>query len=213
MIKKYVLAAAMLAALLFASGGCLAMKMAKSESQTPSPKDNVYTYMEKKYGEKFTYVRAAGPSMSFTSSGVILSCESMPGRDIYALTVKDGKTKKYYDNYMDHYFAGQVEEYIDDIAKDYFDDAKFTTSITEIQSKATMDLTTTFDVYIFYEKRFLIGHIDIGESDEEAMREFANELVRRGFHFFININVPSVDEGYLALYTSSNEELKFRRRK
>ena len=208
--KKYIFAAVLLAAVMIGGYGCMVMgKIGENLSIT----DGALKYMEEKYGEKFEYIKAHGAYMSMTSTGMMVSCESFPGKEIYVHIQLDGKERTYRDNYMEYYFAGQVNDLIVGIAKDYFDDVSFEVSILTTYSNVVMDLTTTFEEYLANSRYFISGHMDVGEATEETMREFAAELVRRGFHFSIGIDIPSANEGYSIYYFSEDKEFTFYRRK
>ena len=114
---------------------------------------------------------------------------------------------------MEYYFAGQVEDYIVGIAKNYFDDISFKVKISSIPIDPAIDLTTTFEEYFFRERYFVFGSMEINETTEENMREFAAELMRRNIHFSIGINIPSINEGYSVDYFREDINYDFYRRK
>ncbi|MCL2815243.1 MAG: hypothetical protein FWD23_11645, partial [Oscillospiraceae bacterium] len=53
--------------------------------------EGALTYMEEKYGEKFEYIKSHGWLMSTKSRGILVSCETYPGKEIYISIVKEGK--------------------------------------------------------------------------------------------------------------------------
>ncbi|MCL2158150.1 MAG: hypothetical protein FWH48_01950 [Oscillospiraceae bacterium] len=213
MLKKHMLAAMLAAVLLMGGYGCMEMKKNSGYSEYRDVNDGALEYMEQRYGEKFTYIKAHGSFMSYTDRGIMVSCESFPGKEIYVSIVKDGDEEKYYDNYMEYYFAGQVEDYIVDIAKNYFDDVSFEMSISTFRASSKLNLMTTFEEYMDSRNYFVSGHMDVGETTEETMHEFAAELVRRKMYFSIGIDIPSINEAYSIYYYNENDEIEFYRRK
>ena len=171
-------------------------------------------YMEQRYGEKFEYVGLKRSAFYDPNSrSIFVSCESLPGKEILVEIIKDGKEEKYYDNYMEYYFENQVNDFIIDLAKNYFYDATFKSSITAVALNSSIDMTTTFAEYICSKYYFVRGHLDvIGESNEETVRKFADELVTRGIQFSISVNIPSINEGYNIRYFDEDDEIYIRRR-
>ena len=170
-------------------------------------------HMEKKYREKFEFVRSHGLFYSKNSRSIMVSCESFPGEVIRVDIIQKGKREIYYDNYMRYHFAEQVNEYITDIAKNYFDEVTFAISISAITIDPEIDLRTTFEEYLFERNYSVYGSMKVGETNEDTMREFAEELVRRGIQFTIGINIPPTDEGYDIRYRHDFKEIDFYRRK
>jgi len=211
MSKKYILAAILIAASVIGGYGCM-----KSEWEIGEYRDKnagALEYMEQRYGEKFEYIGLKRSAFYAPNSrSIFVSCESFPGKEILVSIVKDGKEEKYYDNYMEYYFAGQVSDFIVNIAKNYFDDITFRVSISASRSNSAITPKTTFEEYIFAEYYFVRGFMEIGESIEETIHEFANELVRLGIQFSISINIPSTDEGYNIRHFNEDEDIYFRRK-
>ena len=206
---RYILMAALIAAVTIGGYGC----MMKYEYRDPFA--GAIAYMEQKYGEKFEYVKTHKGHMFSTDFGILMSCESFPDDLIFVAVMKEDNNEIYLDNYMEYYFAGQVKEWITGIAKDYFADVSFKVRISiTVESITEMDLTTTFEEYISRERYFVRGHMDIGETDEATIREFAAELFRRKIQFSIGIDIPSANEGYSIRYFDDvDEEIYFYRRK
>ncbi|MCL2159435.1 MAG: hypothetical protein FWH48_08510 [Oscillospiraceae bacterium] len=208
MLKKYILAAILIAALTIGGYGC--MDETKGEYR---PFAGALDYMEQKYGEKFTYIETHGAFMFADSKKITVSCESFPGEAIYVSVQRKNGKETYADSYMAHYFAGQVEEFVIDIAKDYFDVISFKESMPSGGLAFEMDLTTTFEEYFYREEYFIDGVMEIGESDEETMRKFAEEFVSRNIHFSFDINIPSINERYCIDYFRDYTEYDFYRRR
>ena len=206
MLKKYILAAILIAALTIGGYGC--MSETKGEYR---PFAGALDYMEKKYGEKFTYLDTHGAFMFANSDKITVSCESLPGREIYVSVQRKNGKETYADSYMAHYFAGQVEDFVIDIAKDYFDVISFKESMPSSGLAFEMDLTTTFEEYFYREEFFIDGGMKIGESDEETVRRFAEEFARCNIQFSIDIKIPSTNEMYYIRRYDDDEEIYFRK--
>ena|GEM_PF-3090233 len=209
MPKKHILAVAvLLAALMIGICGCAGRRYSLA-----ALKEGGLGYMEQKYGEEFTYIEAcySGSNFSIRITGIKVSCESLPDKEIYVAIMQE-ENLKYRDNYMDYYFAPQTEDYIVGIAKNYFDDIDFSLRISQSQATGAMDLTTTFEKYISSEYFYVDGKMEIGASDEKTIRKFADDLLGRGFHFSLTIDIPSLYEKYDATYYRYNDEFSFDRR-
>jgi hypothetical protein len=169
-------------------------------------------YMERKYGEKFEYLKPTGSMMPVNDTRKILvSCESLPGKEIVLVVINDEKGERYKDNYKDHYFEGQVRDFIIDIAKNYFDDVTFRVSISQLSTYPQDDPLTMFEDYM-NEGYTIDGHMDIKETSEETVRKFVEELMRLGLYFSLGIDIPSIDAGYSADHFHNDTEYDFYRR-
>ena len=167
-------------------------------------------YMEKKYGEKFEYIKPGGGGYLTNVRTILVSCESLPGKEIVLVILKDGKGERYKDNYKDNYFAGQVEDFVVNIAKKYFDDVTFEVSISRLSTYPEDDPMPTFEDYI--SNKYISGSMDINDTSEETMREFFDELMTMGLYFSIDIDIPSTGAGYYSAYYDDNTEYRFYRR-
>ena len=95
MLKKHILAA-MLAAILTMGGyGCMEAEKNNEYSEYRGTFDGALEYMEQRYGEKFTYVKTHGSFMSYTHRGIMVSCESLPGKEIYVSIIRKDVEERY----------------------------------------------------------------------------------------------------------------------
>jgi len=211
----YILAAVLLAALATLVCGCVEKRDSLREYNERN--NGALAYMKQKYREKFEYVRDSpgGGAAFIPNKGrkILVSCESLPGKEICVHIQPRGKKEIYYDNYMRYHFEDQVNEFVIDIAKSYFDEVTFKESISETQIDSSIDLRTKFEEYILSEYYFVRGSMEVGGANEETIREFAEELVGRGIQFSIGINIPSADEGYSIRYFHEDKIIDFYRRK
>lgn len=81
--------------------GCMSKKQTISE--------DIISYMEKKYSDKFTYSSPFGGGAGANSKQVILKSEKYPEYDIWAEYSHD--TSEYKDNYVDYKLKAQCESY------------------------------------------------------------------------------------------------------
>jgi len=209
--KKYILAAILIAASVIGGYGCMKSEWENSENRNMSTA-GALEYMEQRYGEKFEFIQAHGLHYSKNSRKIFVSCESFPGKKINVEIIKDGKEIKYRDNYMEYYFEDQVNEFIVEIAKGYFDDVTFRISISASIMDSSINLETPFDEYIHSKYCTIGGNIHVSELEDETVREFANELVRRGIHFSLTVRIPETKEWYEIWYFKNSTELEFYRR-
>ena len=170
-------------------------------------------YMEQKYGEKFEYVGPWGSS--YTTPGmrqILVSCASLPGKEILLVISGDGKSESYSDNYMDFFYESQTSDYIAKIADKHFND--FTVEVSIIRSPTADGVlpTTGFEDYIANENHVVDASITISDTNEDAVRGFLNELKELGVHFSLSITITSANEGYTAQYFNDSDNVLLERR-
>ena len=204
---KKTIAAIFIAMLMLVVNSSCAYCMADFVSfMATSPREGALTYMEEKYGEKFEYINSDGTSFINTIY-IYVSCESLPGKEITVTVDGDIRSPTYSDNYMEHYFKEQVEEYMSNVAEDYFDEFTLTSGVM-IRSSDNVYLGMTFDEYLQNEPKTIWGSLKIADSDEETVREFVYELKRLGLHFSFDITILSVEERYSASYYNDSDDIE-----
>ena len=213
---KRAILVAVVAVLLFANSGCgecIAETMFRNMliSIDDSANNEILAYMEEKYGEKFEYIGSGGGLSIPGVRNVLVSCESLPGREILVSISGSGKSKTYKDNFMEHYFKKPVEEYISNVAKNYFDDFTFGIYLMS-NSSENIYHGMTLDEYMQNENLTIWSTMKIENFDEETILEFLYELKRLGIHFAIGITIISADEIYDARYYRDYEDIKLKRR-
>ena len=208
MQKKHILALILIAASMIGICGCMGKKYFQI-----SIKESALEYMEQKYGEEFTYIDTlySGSNFDIRLKGITVSCDTFPDKEIFVSIRQGDKVLEYGDNYMDYYFAPQVEDYILGIAKNYFEDIVFELKILDSHATNVLDLTSTFEEYISRERYLVWGFMEIGASDEKTMRKFATDLVKFGFRFSIDIDIFFINERYNITYFNYDDEINFRR--
>ena len=169
-------------------------------------------YMEEKYGEPFAYAKAWASSTP-QKRQILVSCESMPGKEILVVIDIAGKVESYRDNFMDVYFLPQTTEFFSQIASKYFDD--FTIFVNDIRAPTEVSIScdTEFEEYITNENHPMIVNMDIADTNADSVIEFLNELKTLGLRFAFSIDILSVNEGYTAIYFMEHDEIYFNRRK
>ena len=168
-------------------------------------------YMEEKYGEPFEYARAWASSTP-QKRQFLVSCESLPGKEILVVIDIANKVESYRDNYMDVYFLPQTTEFFSQIARKYFDD--FTIFVNDIRapSEESISFDTSFEEYIMNENHPMMVNMDIEDTDEDTVIEFLNELKTLGLRFAFGIDIPSIKVGYSANYFNGYDDIDFVRR-
>ncbi|MCL1794234.1 MAG: hypothetical protein FWG34_10215 [Oscillospiraceae bacterium] len=210
MQKKHILALILIAASMIGICGCMGKKYFQI-----SIKESALEYMEQKYGEEFTYIDTlySGSNFDIRLKGITVSCDTFPDKEIFVSIRQGDKVLEYGDNYMDYYFAPQVEDYILGIAKNYFEDIVFELKILDSHATDNFNLTSTFEEYISNKYFYVDGQMEISASNEKTIRKFTNDLLEREIYFSLYIKIPSLDEAYNAYYYRYNDEFLFYRRK
>lgn len=166
--------------------------------------------MEQKYDEKFEYVKSWGSS--YTTPGkrkILVSCDSLLGKEILVVINSNGKDESYSDNYMDFYYESQTSNYINQIARNYFEDFTVKINIASTPSSEGVSPKIEFNDYIHNENHFVSAHIDINNSDKDTVQKFLDELKRLGVHFSFGINILSTNEVCTAQYFNSDININF----
>lgn len=205
MVKRILVPAILVATILLGGYGCM--------NNQQNINDAALAYMGQKYGEKFEYISPWGSS--YTTPGkrqILVSCGSLPGKEILIVIKDDGEAESYSDNYMDFYYEIQTSDYIKQVASNYFTDFTIEISIRRTPSSDGVSREMGFDDYIRDKNNFVSGNIDINDSDRETVQAFINELKELGVHFSFGIDIISVDEGYTAQYFNSDDDVYLNRR-
>ena len=210
MVKRILMTAILVAALLIGGMSCMDINPFKPKKGGASA--GALAYMEEKYGEPFAYAKAWASSTP-QKRQILVSCESMPGKEILVVIDIAGKVESYRDNFMDVYFRPQTTEFFSEIARKYFDD--FTIFVNDVRapSEVSISFDTEFEEYIKNEKHPMIVNMDIADTNADSVIEFLNELKTLGLRFAFSIDILSVNEGYTAIYFMEHDEIYFNRRK
>lgn len=97
-MKRMLIAAVLITAIMLGGTGCMMNPMFKSKGA--DARDLALAHMEDKYGEKFTYASGYGNSMSGTYQ-FFATCDSLPGQEVLVEVENYGsKDRIFRDNYM-----------------------------------------------------------------------------------------------------------------
>jgi hypothetical protein len=217
-VKRILILAMLVAALLLGGYGCMQNNPIQS---SPAPSGaarelntGALAYMEQKYGETFEY--AAPWGSSYTTPGkrqILVSCASMPDKEILVVISGDGASESYADNYMDFYFAPQSAAYLKQAADPYFDDTAVDINIARSPAPGDVTLATAFEDYIAHADHVVNGDLTVPDLTEAAVQSFAEELRSRGVHFSLSLTNAAADEGYTVQYFGEDSEVFVERRK
>jgi hypothetical protein len=162
-------------------------------------------YMWDKYGEKFQYVKAWGSSyMTPGIRKIMVSCESMPNEEI--LVVINEQDKTYSDNYIDHRFKSQVEEFIESIAESSLGEVEVDVSIPAIETVDGVSIDTNFEVYI-NTTHIVNGKITVTSTEAENVVEFTNKLREMKINYSLSIESLSEGKRYLTQWFDGDTEV------
>jgi hypothetical protein len=162
--------------------------------------------MEAKYGEPFERIGPWGSIPDRNTRHILVSCRSLPRAEIVVAIYGNGKDQTYRDNFMEHYFKEQTVEFINNVAKDFFDDFTFDIDIPHMVLSDEITPTTEFEEYI--RKNLIFVKIKIDDSDEETLRAFLNTLISQEIRFSFGIDILSINEGFTAQYLTKHFDLE-----
>jgi len=198
---RYIVTVLLCAMVMLGGSGCI-----------KNPSALAVKYMENKYGEKFESIRSTGSHLTPANQRrELVSCESLPGKNILVVITSEGGVDTYADNYMEYYFESQTADYLDQIACVYFDDATIRVQLSGIPKPDNVTLSTTFNDYITSSDHVLWAHLTVVSCDESDVRAFANALRLEGIHFWIRIKSLSETEGYLITYLNGDDDINIER--
>lgn len=111
--------------------------------------DKIVQYMNDKYDDKFEYCEpfGGGASSKPIAKEILLSSEKYPGKKIWASY--NSQTKEYRDNYTEHRYEEQFEQYLTDLLSSALDSKVI--ALRDIASRGcyvVFDADTTFEQYI-----------------------------------------------------------------
>lgn len=180
-------------------------------------KGNVYDgaleYMEKRYGEEFSYIGPWGSTGTPRDQHPILvSAKSLPGKEILVVIYSSGDEETYKDNFMDFYYETRTVEYLTEIANRFFDNPEVTVSIPRASSTEGISPSTGFDEYIIYKNHLIHADITADTIDESAAVDFLKELKERGLHYSLSIIKLSTNDSYSGRYLEGYKDVYFERR-
>jgi hypothetical protein len=174
--------------------------------------DGALEHLKEKYGEEFTYLKAWGSIKTAGVRQILVSCESMPGKEILVVINNNDRPATYHDNYMDYFYEAQTREFIRDVAAGFFDG--FSVTIRRIFSPSVRGITqdTVFDDYIRHDGNTIDSYIVVNDSDEDTIMAFYEELKVQGLHFYVRIDIPSAKKGFTGAYYHSSTDIMLTRR-
>ena len=146
----------------------------------------VVKYLENKYDDKFEYYETYGGTLFDSDSWKKFICtsEKYPGKHI--LVIYDVKYKKYHDNYLDIKYAHQVDELIDSMLLEVFEDDPYYfihyEGADHSGSASQYDADTTFEEYIADKNHNLTAYIKSDKSNEEVESKIEEQILNSGMY-------------------------------
>ena len=114
-----------------------------------NPNKEALTYMEKKYGEKFSYIGPTGSTNGGDTSSILVSCSSLPGAEILVRFTRQSTGEfQFLDNFMAFYYQQDVCDLLKDIATEIYGKCKISYSVIRGPLPDYINKDTTFQEYI-----------------------------------------------------------------
>ena len=144
----------------------------------------VVKYLENKYDDKFEYYETYGGTLFDSDSWKKFICtsEKYPGKHI--LVIYDVNHDAYHDNYLDIKYAHQVDELIDSMLLEVFEDDPYYfihyEGADHSGSASQYDADTTFEEYIAKKHIYLAAFIKSDKSNEEIESKLKKQILTNG---------------------------------
>ena len=170
-------------------------------------------HLEQKYGKNFEYLAPWGSS--YTTPGmrqILVTSDSMPDREILVVVTDNDDSVSYRDNYMDFFYEAEILNYINQIADCHFKEHTVNINIIRTPSAEGISPATEFNDYILNKNQIIDAEIIADRSDDQAIRSFLADLIRRGVHFSLDIDIPSSNDCYTAQYFYGDHDVFLERR-
>ena len=146
----------------------------------------VVKYLENKYDDKFEYYETYGGTLFDSDSWKKFICtsEKYPGKHI--LVIYDVNHDAYHDNYLDIKYAHQVDELIDSMLLEVFEDDPYYFIHYEGEGISGLteqyDADTTFEEYIADKNHNLTAYIKSDKSNEEVESKIEEQILNSGMY-------------------------------
>ena len=174
---------------------------------------DVLVHLEQKYGKKFEYLAPWGSS--YTTPGmrqILVSCDSLPGREILIVITGTDDAVTYRDNYMDFLYESRTLDFIKQVADCYFKEYTIEINIIRTPSADGISPATVFSDYILNKDQIIDAEIVVDHSNEKTVRAFLADLIVRGVHFALDIDIPSNNDCYTAQFFYGDQDVFLERR-
>ena len=174
----------------------------------------VVKYLENKYDDKFEYYETYGGTLfdSDPWKGFICTSEKYPGKQI--LVIYDVNHDAYHDNYLDIKYAHQVDELIDSMLLEVFEDDPYYfihyEGADHSGSASQYDADTTFEEYIAKKHIYLAAYVKSDKSNEEIESKLKEQILKNGiFCYEINLYFDEdLDENTLDYFAYRNDVIR-----
>ena len=181
----------------------------------------VVKYLENKYDDKFEYYETYGGTLfdSDPWKRFICTSEKYPGKQISV--IYDVNHDAYHDNYLDIKYAHQVDELIDSMLLEVFEDDPYYYIHYDDQdhsvSASQYDADTTFEEYIAKKHIYLAAYVKSDKSNEEIESKLKEQILKNGiFCSWIDLSYVEEfdkermnDSSYIKEVVSQEPELRF----
>ena len=142
-----------------------------------NPNREALTYMEKKYGEKFSYIGPHGSTNGSKTASILVSCESFPGREILVTYTRlDGGGFEFHDNYMSYFYEADTRSLLKDIATQIYGECKVFYWTAQFALPDSINSSSSLEDYIaadaspIFVTFVLNPNVSIEARDEDANR-------------------------------------------
>lgn len=179
MVKR-IIAAFLL--LVMAVGGAGCMTLQKNNFQ-----DQAISYMEEKYGEKFTFVSSWGSSYAnIDCKSILVQCDSVSG-EILVERFND----VFSDNYLALKYADQVTATVDNLSKSVFSSSWVNYEVLRQTLSENLPANASFSEYCADPRAAIIVSVAVPSStfDTVKVEDFANDMAENGLHGSIHFAV------------------------
>ena len=176
-----------------------------------NPNKEALTYMEKKYGEKFSYIGPTGSTNGGDTSSILVSCEAIPDAEILVtFTRLNTGNFQFHDNYMAFYYQQNVRDLLKKITQNIYGESKVSYSVFRAPLPDYLNKDTTFQEYIEADAVpiyavFVVGSGASIETKDEDIQKLCiklneNHLYIEGqIYYASNDSYPFIDADTISL--------------
>lgn len=151
----------------------------ENKPQKLTLKEQVLVHLEEKYSEPFSYVGPAGDSFGKDYKEMRVSCESMPGKEIYVIAENlDTDNIVIRDNYLSYKYEDETRSFFQKAFNDEFGECVVIYNVKKHAQSADLDANASFDEYLKDDGDFRIVYIAIPQSGFES-REQVEMLLKQ----------------------------------
>lgn len=194
MIKRFLIAALCLTAIIFGGSGCMFSLSNPNQPTEPSQNANelALAYLEEKYGEPFYYSAPYGDSMTGTRS-LLVTCNSFPDQQLL-VQVEGFKTnqKVFLDNYLAVKYQSETIDFLHACISEHYPNANIFYEAPLVCQSANLSAAASFEEFLADGRAKLIVMLEVNASEftgPESINEIVTQITESCNHMTLTVIV------------------------